>query len=71
MTEIRHGSHVTEDNSAPAAERAAKREDLTRLQDAVAGSAVVTEAGGGSAALAEPEEVLALRRYDPERLFLS
>jgi Animal haem peroxidase len=64
LTEIRHGSHVTEDNSAPAAERAATREDLTRLQDAVAGSAVVTEAGGSSAALAEPEEVLFVTPFD-------
>jgi hypothetical protein len=64
LTEVRHGSHVTEDNSAPAVERAATREDLTRLQDVVAGSAVVAEAGGGAATLAEPEEVLFVTPFD-------
>jgi hypothetical protein len=58
LSGIRHGGHVTEDKSPPAVELAAKREDITMLKDAVAGTA------GAAAATAEPEEVLFKTPFD-------
>ena len=60
---IRHGAHVSKDESAPAVEFAAKREDITLLKDAVAGSPVAGTARA-AVARAEPEEVLFETPFD-------
>lgn len=63
LSGITHGGHVTEDKSPPAVELAAKREDITMLKDAVAGS-VVAGTAGAAVATAEPEEVLFETPFD-------
>jgi Animal haem peroxidase len=63
LTEIRHGAHITEDQSRDAAALAAQREDITILKDAVAESAVAKRSGT-LAATAEPEEVLFVTPFD-------
>jgi hypothetical protein len=60
LTDVRHGGHITEDKSLPGVELAAKREDITLLKDAVAGSAMVETA----CAAAEPEEILFVTPFD-------
>jgi hypothetical protein len=63
LSGIRHGAHVSKDESPPAVELAAKREDITLLKDAVAGFAVAGTAGA-AVARAEPEEVLFETPFD-------
>jgi Animal haem peroxidase len=60
LTDVRHGGHITEDKSLPGVELAAKREDITLLKDAVAGSAMAETA----CAAAEPEEILFVTPFD-------
>ena len=60
---IRHGAHVSKEESPPAVELAAKREDITLLKDAVPGFAVAGTAGA-ALARAEPEEVLFETPFD-------
>jgi len=60
LTDVRHGGHITEDKSLPGVELAAKREDITLLKDALAGSAMVETA----CAAAEPEEILFVTPFD-------
>ena len=63
LSDIRHGAHITDDKSPPALELAAKREDITLLKDAVAGSAVA-ETARAAVATGEPEEVLFETPFD-------
>jgi heme peroxidase len=63
LSGIRHGAHVSKDESPPAVDFAAKREDITLLKDAVAGFAVAGTAGA-AVARTEPEEVLFETPFD-------
>ena len=60
LTDITHGTHIAADKSQSAVELAAKREDITLLKDAVAGSAAAETTG----AAAEPEEVVFKTPFD-------
>ncbi|CAN5906457.1 heme peroxidase family protein [soil metagenome] len=63
LSDITHGGHIMEDESRPAVELAAKREDITMLKDWVAGFARAG-AAGAAVATAEPEEVLFPTQFD-------
>ena len=60
---VKHGGHVVKDKSAPAVELAAKREDITLLQEAIPGAPAAAPSPAARAP-SEQEEVLFETRFD-------